>query len=67
MQDFVTNLPDSVLKLNLEANKLHISTDQYNSTINGVSAEDFPVVPAITRWFFVTSLPPAEFKKAFLK
>jgi DNA polymerase-3 subunit beta len=66
MQDFITNLPDSVLKLNLDANKLHISTDQYNSTINGVSAEDFPVVPAISGGSSATINAP-EFKKALSK
>jgi DNA polymerase-3 subunit beta len=66
MQDFVTNLPDSVLKLKLDSNKLHISTDQYNSTINGVSAEDFPVMPAISNGSSAT-LPAMEFKKALSK
>jgi DNA polymerase-3 subunit beta len=66
MQDFVTNLPDSVLKLDLDANKLHISTDQYNSTINGVSAEDFPVVPEIKEGSSA-SFPAGEFKKALSK
>jgi DNA polymerase-3 subunit beta len=66
MQDFITNLPDSVLKLNLDANKLYISTDQYNSTINGVSAEDFPVVPAISGGLSATINAP-EFKKALSK
>jgi DNA polymerase-3 subunit beta len=66
MQDFVTNLPDSVLKLNLDSNKLHISTDQYNSTINGVSAEDFPVVPEITKGSSF-KVAASEFKKALSK
>jgi DNA polymerase-3 subunit beta len=66
MQDFVTNLPDSVLKLNLDSNKLQISTDQYNSTINGVSAEDFPVVPEITKGSSIT-VAAGEFKKALSK
>ena len=47
MQDFVNSLPDSVLKLSVEDNKLHITTDQYNSTINGIAADDFPIMPAI--------------------
>ncbi|MDB5186364.1 MAG: dnaN [Candidatus Saccharibacteria bacterium] len=47
MQDFVGSLPGGVIDLTLEDNKLHVSTDQYNSTINGVSAEDYPVMPAI--------------------
>jgi DNA polymerase-3 subunit beta len=47
MQDFVTSLPDGVLDLDLKDNKLSISTDKYHSTINGISSEDFPVMPAI--------------------
>lgn len=48
MQDFVSSLPGGVIELKLEDNKLHISTDKYQSTINGITAEDFPVMPAIT-------------------
>jgi len=53
MQDFVSSLPSGVIDLELDDNKLHISTDQYKSTINGVSAEEFPVMPSIqdgTSW-----------------
>jgi DNA polymerase-3 subunit beta len=63
MQDFVSSLPDSVLELELNDNKLSITTDQYQSTINGMSAEEFPVMPAISggiNW----KLPAADFKKA---
>ncbi len=48
MQDFVSSLPSGVISLELDDHKLHISTDQYQSTINGVAADDFPVMPAIT-------------------
>lgn len=47
-QDFIANLPDSILQLELVDNKLHITTDKYQSTINGIAAEDFPVMPAIS-------------------
>lgn len=47
-QDFVSNLPSGVIDLSLEEHKLHINTDQYKSIINGVSIEEFPVMPAIT-------------------
>jgi len=63
MQDFVSSLPDSVLKLELTDNKLNITTDQYQSTINGMGAEEFPVMPAISEgisW----KIPAADFKKA---
>jgi DNA polymerase-3 subunit beta len=62
MQDFVSSLPSGVIDLELDENKLHIATDQYKSTINGVSAEDFPVMPAITggtSW----QIPTSIFKK----
>lgn len=48
MQDFVSSLPSGVIDLVLDENKLHINTEKYQSTINGVSAEDFPVMPAIS-------------------
>lgn len=47
MQDFVSSLPGGIIDLKLDENKLHISTDKYESTINGVTAEDFPVMPSI--------------------
>jgi DNA polymerase-3 subunit beta len=48
MQEYITSLPSGVLDLELDEHKLHISTDQYKSTINGVIAEEFPVVPEIS-------------------
>ncbi len=48
MQDFVSSLPGGVIELKLDEYKLHIKADKYNSTINGISAEDYPVMPAIT-------------------
>lgn len=62
MQDFVSSLPSGVINLELDEHKLHISTDQYKSTINGVAADDFPVMPAIaegTSW----EIPASVFKK----
>jgi DNA polymerase III subunit beta len=63
MQDFVSSLPDSVLNLELTDNKLHINNDQYQSTINGIVADDFPVMPAIkegVKW----KSPAGDFKRA---
>ena len=62
MQDFVSSLPDSVLKLELTDHKLSIVTDKYQSVINGIMADDFPAMPAITggiKW----KVPAREFKK----
>lgn len=47
MQDFVNSLPSDVIDLALDEFRLHISTKQYQSVINGVSSEEFPVMPAI--------------------
>jgi DNA polymerase-3 subunit beta len=48
MQDFVGSLPEGVINLNLEETKLHVTTNQYNSVVNGMVADDFPVMPAIS-------------------
>jgi DNA polymerase III subunit beta len=53
MQDFVSSLPSGVIDLKLDDYKLKVGADKYQSTINGVTAEDFPVMPAIadgTSW-----------------
>lgn len=47
MQDFISSLPSGVIELELDDHKLHITAGQYSSTINGVPADDFPVMPAI--------------------
>ncbi len=63
MQDFVGSLPDGVIELDLQETKLHVTTDQYQSVVNGIVADDFPVMPAITvgkNWTLAGSL----FKKA---
>lgn len=47
MQDFISSLPSGVVDLTLDENKLGIVSEKYQSTINGVPAEEFPVMPAI--------------------
>lgn len=46
-QDFISSLPQGVVDINLDSTKLHISTDKYQSTINGTPADDYPVMPTI--------------------
>lgn len=63
LQDLVSSLPSGNLSLELNDNKLKITTAKYQSIINGLPAEDFPVMPAITggsRW----SVPAHEFRAA---
>lgn len=47
MQDFVGNLPEGVINLDLKDSKLNVTTDKYQSVVNGIVADDFPVMPAI--------------------
>ena len=49
MQDFISSLPSGVIELELDDSKLHITTEQYQSTVNGIMADDFPVMPAIAK------------------
>ena len=63
MQDFVSSLPDSVLNLELTDHNHNITTDKYQSSINGIVADDFPVMPAISGGS-VWKLPAKDFKKA---
>ncbi|MFO0920814.1 MAG: DNA polymerase III subunit beta [Candidatus Saccharimonadales bacterium] len=48
VHDFIGSLPDGVINLKQSENKLSIDTEKYHSTINGVSAEEFPVMPVIS-------------------
>jgi DNA polymerase-3 subunit beta len=62
-QDFVSSLPGGVIDLELEEQKLHLNAEKFQSVINGVSAEDFPVMPTInkgTEW----TLDAQELKRA---
>ncbi|HXR49882.1 MAG TPA: DNA polymerase III subunit beta [Verrucomicrobiae bacterium] len=49
MQDFVGSLPEGVIELDLKDTKLHVTTEQYNSVVNGIVADDFPVMPTISK------------------
>ncbi len=62
MQDFIASLPSGVIDLELEDHKLHISSGQYKSTINGIPADDFPVMPAINGGSTL-EVPSSLFKK----
>jgi DNA polymerase-3 subunit beta len=47
LQDFVSGLPSGVIELEQDEQRLKLTTDNYKSTINGVTADEFPVMPAI--------------------
>lgn len=63
LQDFVSSLPSGIIDVTLAETKLHIKTSQYQSTINGTLADEYPVMPAINdgvEW----KVSAAEFKHA---
>ncbi len=47
LQDLVAGLPAGVIELEQDELRLKVNAEQYKSVINGVSAEEFPVMPAI--------------------
>ena len=46
-QDFINSLPSDVINLELKEHRLSIISGKYQSTINGIIADDFPAMPAI--------------------
>lgn len=69
MQDFVNSLPGGVIQIELDELRLKVATDQYQSVINGVSAEEFPVMPAISdgkKWAVPTSVMKAGLQQVVL-
>jgi DNA polymerase-3 subunit beta len=47
LSEFISNLPKGNVDLKAEGSKLHISSDKYVSTINGMAADEFPALPEI--------------------
>lgn len=47
MTDFVSNLPDGTINLTLDGHALHIQSDKYESSINGIPSDDFPTLPRL--------------------
>lgn len=63
MQDFISSLPTGVISLELDEHRLKITTDKYQSVINGTSFDEFPVMPAIAKgisW----KMPAQDMKQA---
>jgi DNA polymerase III, beta subunit len=47
LTEFISNLPKGIITLEVKNNHLHISSDSYKSTINGIDSEEFPELPVI--------------------
>lgn len=44
---FINNLPNKKIELEVRGNNLVIKCDNYRATLNGLSADDFPIIPKI--------------------
>jgi len=61
--EFVQNLPPGNLEIAANETNITITTPHYNSQINGISAEEFPVIPEVKSQPTVT-LPASAFRQA---
>lgn len=63
MGDFISSLPPGTIKLETDNNHLQVDTSDYHSSINGTSADEYPVMPAITNSQSI-QIPATDFKQA---
>lgn len=63
LQDFISNLPSGVVELESDDYRLSVSSGSYKSSLNGMLADEYPVMPALKSGKTI-KLPPADFKKA---
>src|SRR5690606_6899212 len=47
INEFISSLPSGTVELKVTDNKLAISAGHYSSVINGIVADEFPVLPTI--------------------
>lgn len=45
--NFVSNLPNKKIEINLKNNITHLKCENYKSSIKGLNAKDFPIIPKI--------------------
>ncbi len=62
LQDLVAGLPSGVIELEQDELRLKVTAEQYKSVINGVTAEEFPVMPGIEKGTTLT-LPASVLKE----
>lgn len=63
LQDLVNAVPEGVITLELSENKLLVTSEGYESVINGTSSEEYPVMPALKEGASIT-IGAALFKKS---
>lgn len=66
--EFVSNLPKNNIEIENKGLHINIKSGMYKSTINGLSAEDFPNLPEISeKKATVFTIPTQQLKKAILQ
>ena len=63
LSEFVANLPTGNLEVSASETNITITTPHYNSQINGISAEEFPLIPEVKSDPVIT-LPTATLREA---
>ena len=61
--EFMSHLPNDKVTLSAENNNLVIKSDNYSATINGISADEFPLIPQV-KGEAALKLPVDTFKTA---
>lgn len=46
-QEYINSLPSGTIDIDVEDHKVHIKASDYRSTINGMKADDYPVIPEV--------------------
>ena len=54
LSQFVNNLPNKTLEMEVKENKLYLNCDNIKAFINGLSADDFPIIPKIKNTSIMT-------------
>ncbi|NBU34335.1 DNA polymerase III subunit beta [bacterium] len=62
LQELISAIPDGVITLELAESRLLVTSDGYESVINGTPADDFPVMPTIKEGVSIT-IEATTFKK----
>ncbi len=47
LNQFISNLPNKNINLEVKDSKLYLNCDNIKASINGLSAEDFPIIPKV--------------------
>lgn len=64
--EFVSSLPGGNIELSTNDLALHVATPHFESSINGISAEEFPLIPEIKSEPVLT-VPAADFRDGLLQ